>query len=134
MGYREGEAGALTLLARAHLAEGAGQVAEDLAEQAMGVAARIDHRGALCHAVEVLAAVRAAAGDDREALLLLEIAAADRRDRGLPDSPVEQALTARLADGCRTRLGPCAEDVILRAGDVTLDDVVATRTALGAGP
>jgi predicted ATPase len=132
MGYREGEAGALTLVARAQLAAGSIETAEQLADQAIAVAAGIDHRGALCHAVEVLAAARAAAGDDRDAFNLLETAAADRRARGIPESPVEQEFTARLADALRTRLGARSQDVPRQAG--SLDDVVAMRTAQSAHP
>ncbi|MGY1604204.1 BTAD domain-containing putative transcriptional regulator [Geodermatophilus sp. SYSU D00815] len=127
IGYREGEAGALTLLARARLAEGSVGTAAALAEQAIGVAAAIGHRGALCSAAEALAAVRAAAGDDRGALVLLEVAAAERRRRGIPDAPVERALTARLREGLRTRLGPAGEASAAdeRAGGLDLDDVAA---------
>ncbi|WP_369253111.1 BTAD domain-containing putative transcriptional regulator [Geodermatophilus amargosae] len=128
IGYREGEAAALTLLARARLAGGAAATAADLAEQAMRVAAAIDHRGALCHAAEALAAARAEAGDDHGALLLLEVAAADRRARGIPDSPVEHELTGRLAETLRARLGPDAEDAVRQAAATTLDDVVTQRS------
>ncbi|PRY49008.1 putative ATPase [Geodermatophilus tzadiensis] len=129
IGYREGVAAALTLLARARSAEGAAGTATALAEEAMAVATAIEHRGALCHAVEALAAARAAAGDDRDALLLLEVAATDRRARGIPDPPVERELTERLADGLRVRLGPGAEDVRRQATGTTLDDVAAERGA-----
>ncbi|MGY1807017.1 BTAD domain-containing putative transcriptional regulator [Blastococcus sp. SYSU D00669] len=125
IGYHEGEAAALTLLARARVAEGTTDLASGPAERALAVAAAIDHRGALCSAVEALAAVRAGDGDDAGALVLLEVAAAERRVRGIPDAPVERALTARLAGGLHERLGPRAAATPEQAALLTVDDVAA---------
>ncbi len=133
IGYREGEAAALTLLARAHLAAGDAVLAAAPAEQALDVAAAIDHRGALCHVVEVLAGVRAATGDDDEALLLLEVAADERRRRGIPDSPVERELTACVLETLRARLGPRASAAVRAAAGIALDDIVARHRGRSAG-
>jgi hypothetical protein len=137
MGYREGEAAALTLVARARVAVrwGADAVAASAAEQALSAAAAIDHRGALCHAVEALAAVRAAAGEDQEALVLLEVAEAERRSRGIPSPRVEGYLTERLAESLRSRLGPRAAAAVRAAAALGVDDLAAQAdgAARGAG-
>jgi predicted ATPase/DNA-binding SARP family transcriptional activator len=129
--YREGEAAALTLLARAHLICGgadAHSLAADAARQALETAASINHRGALCHAVETLAAVHAAAGDDQRALVLLEVAAADRHARTLPCSRVEREMTGALATVLRSKLGQSLAAAVREAGATTVDDVVAQHS------
>ena len=57
--------------------------------------------------------------------MLLEVAAADRRSRGIPDSPVERELTTRLLETLRCRLGPAAAAASRAAAGVRLDDIVA---------
>ncbi|MCV2489982.1 tetratricopeptide repeat protein [Geodermatophilus sp. YIM 151500] len=139
IGYREGEAAASTVLARAHLADGggeaaAGAVAAGAAGRALGLAAAIGHRGALCSAVEALADVRAAGGDDRGALVLLAVADAERRACGLPEAPVEAGRTAGLTATLRARLGADAAAAEREAAGLTVDDVVARHRDVPAGP
>jgi hypothetical protein len=98
------------------------------ARQAMEMAAAIKHRGALCHAVEALAAVHAAAGDDYRALVLLEVAAADRQTRNLPCPRVEREMTTALAQLLRSRLGPSVAAAVREAEATTVDDVVAQHS------
>jgi predicted ATPase/DNA-binding SARP family transcriptional activator len=134
--YREGEAAALTLLARAHLPAGAARangLAADAARQALQTAAAINHRGALCHAVEALGAVHAADGDDHRALVLLEVAAADRQNRTLPCPRVEREMTATLAASLRGRLGPQVVAAVREAAATTVDDIVAQCSGSLAG-
>jgi predicted ATPase len=126
--YREGEAAALTLLARASLAVGTGEahgVAASTARQALEAAAAISHRGALCEAVETVAAVHAAAGAEHRALVLLEVAAADRRARSLPAARIEGERTASLTRSLRSRLGTSLVAVEAEAAATTLDEIVA---------
>ncbi len=126
IGYHEGEAAALTLVARGHVAAGDGdRTAADAAGQALEVAAAINHRGALCSAVETLAAVRAADGEDGEALVLLEVAAIERRSSGIPDARVEAGLTGTLAANLRARLGAQAVVAAREAAALTVEDVAA---------
>ena len=128
---REGEAAALTLVARASLLGGAADaqnVAAATAHQALETAASISHRGALCHAVETLAAVHAAASDEHRAFVLLEVAAADRQARTLPCPRVEREMTAALAESLRRRLGPSLSAAVREAEATTLDDVVAVHS------
>jgi tetratricopeptide (TPR) repeat protein len=136
--YREGEAAALTLLARGHLLAPAEEdevaAAREAAEEAISLAVSIDHRGALCHAVETLGAVRAAAGDDAEALLLLEVAAADRERRQMPNARVERALTLDLTGELRERLGASAADVAREAAGTPIDTLIRERRLGTARP
>jgi tetratricopeptide (TPR) repeat protein len=130
--YREGEAAALTLLARASLIVGtadAHSAAASTARQALEAAAAINHRGALCEAVETLAAVHAAAGEERRALVLLEVAAADRRARTLPAARIEGERTASLTRSLRSRLETSLAAVEAEAASTTLEEVVANHTS-----
>ncbi len=137
VGYREGEIHALTLLGRAATALGDAAEAEELAREALGVAAAIGHRGGLCDGAECLAGALHADGRDEQALTLLTAADAERRRAGMPVPAADARPLADLADRVRRRLAARAEQVVARARDRTVDDLVhelRVRPAAGSSP
>lgn len=108
----EATAGALHLLGRARLGLGQVDEARALHRCALDLASGIGHGGALCEAVEDVAAIAAAEGDVPRARALLEAAAAERASRGVPLRRVEAArldALRRSVGGCETAPPPPTE-------------------------
>jgi hypothetical protein len=84
--------------------------------------------------VETLAGVLAAVGEDRDALLLLEVAAADREFRRMPNARVERRLTLELTRALRERLGSAADDIAEQAARTPIDALIQERHLGAAVP
>ncbi len=124
VGYREGEANALNLLARASTVLNRPDEAEGFARQALHVAGAIGHRGGLCQGLESLAGALHARGHDERAALMLAVAAAERRQSTIPAAVAEAAQLGALAAAVRDRAGPAAEHAERRAAYLSVDDLL----------
>jgi predicted ATPase/DNA-binding SARP family transcriptional activator len=105
VGYQEGEISALNLMGRAATASGQPERAEEHLRRSLRTAADIRHRGGLCEGLETLAGVMHATGHDQQALILLEVAARERRSNGIPHPAADAGQVADLAARVRARLG-----------------------------
>ena len=91
----EATAGALHLLGQATRLMNDLERARAIHAQALRLAQRIGHVGAVCEGIEDFAAVAADEGDPATALCLLDVAAEERRRRQIPARPIEMK---RLVD------------------------------------
>ena len=124
VGYREGEANALNLLARASTVLGRPDEAEGFALRALHIAAAIGHRGGLCQGLESLAGALHLRGHDERAALLLAVAAAERRQSAIPAAVAEATHLSALAAAVLKQAGPAAGDAERRAAYLSADDLL----------
>jgi predicted ATPase len=124
VGYLEGEIGALNLMARASLASGQPERAEELLRQSLRTAAEIRHRGGLYEGLECLAAVRHATGQDDQALRLLTVAGRERRRSAIPIPASEAGRLADLAARVRAGLGESERSITTGAAHLTVDTLL----------
>jgi tetratricopeptide (TPR) repeat protein len=124
VGYREGEANALNLLAGAAAVLGRPDEAEEFALQALHIAAAIGHRGSLCQGLESLAQAVHLRGHHERASLLLAVAAAERRRSAIPGAVAEAARLRALTAAVRERAGSAAEVADRRAAYLSVDDLL----------
>jgi hypothetical protein len=96
IGYREGELSALNLQGRALLVHGNSREAQDCFTRALSSALAIEHRGAVCEALESLALSAVSSGRHEEAYLLLAASNRERDRTGLhlPGYDAEAITTA----------------------------------------
>ena len=121
--FRE-EGSALRLIARAHLTAGAVEAAQQALSPAIELAVAIDDRHGIMIAVEIAAALAAAAGDHEAAATLLGAIAAARAEAAIPrpgdhDAWLKRTLGSAAAAGVN---GPA----------LSLDDAVARARSLVA--
>ena len=133
IGYREGEMGALNLLARAALVGGDAERAQSLLGRALRLAVDARHISATCETLESLALVAAGTGGHEHAYLLVRAAAVERARRGLaPVGPGHDAVE-EVAAGAVAVLGEDATAMVearlaVRRFDELVADVLAGLT------
>lgn len=129
--YTEGEMSALNLIARASSAGGEHALAETLCLEALGIARRAAHRGALVESVESLALIAAAQSRREHALLLMVVCGRERERRAIPllgaDLDHMEAVERELV----TALAGAVPLVRARGRLVRFDDLVDQLLAEG---
>ncbi len=122
--YKEGEMNALNLIGRVKVSQGDTTGGEARLLEALRIAQRAKHPGALCETLESLAACAAATGRHEHAYLLLQVSS---RKRSLLKNPIaagQRAEMVSLVEGARSSLGAAASMVEARACLLGFDDVV----------
>ncbi len=123
--YREGEVGALSLLGRVRLEEGDLEAAAGCLTEALTIAVDIQHRGAMCEAVESMALVAAASGDHEHAHLLLHVSERERARLGLPAPAFGAEAVARAKQSTARLVGTGMSLLEARATVATFDGLVS---------
>lgn len=124
VGYREGRINALNLQARASIGLNRPEAAAELARQATLMAAKMGHRGGVCEGAECLASALHASGLDKDAFMLLCVAADERRRSSIPVPAAMAAEVAALTSRVRERLGAESVAIAARADFMTIEDLV----------
>jgi tetratricopeptide (TPR) repeat protein len=126
LGYREGIVAGLHLLGRIRHESGDHAAAKSHWLRALDLAWSIRHIGALCQALESLAALAAEGGDHDHAALLLLHAARLRDRRGVPVRRSEAEAVQALVAGVRSRVGQRWDGMERLVPLTSIDDVVAS--------
>jgi len=124
VGYREGKINALNLQARASIGLDRPEAAAELARRATLMAATMGHRGGVCEGAECLASALHASGLDKDAFLLLCVAADERRRSSMPVPAAMAAEVAALTARVQEQLGPRSAVIAARADFMTVEDLV----------
>jgi hypothetical protein len=123
IGYSEGMLSSLHLLGRADLANGAPKEAREHHLRALGIAVGIGHAAGTIEALDGLAAVAVALGDEQLASRLAQVVEVERSARRLPRRTDEDGMVnALLAEattpraGAATTLAALADEILRDTG------------------